>query len=664
MKLNKKLYRQHADPGKTLDANNGLLYARQVEYIVRTDVKQIDGAPVLILHFFPRERTARGDYRPVWTMFQGRDGYITLERGGDGKTRWRTSAFEKLFKNNYSGQGCAFYASEDERRVAGYFHDDNSAGFSALIKAQDACMAARRKERQLARERKVLARMEGIPPLPDDLEAWAHRTVLPAYFFYDRATKRAATGVCSCCGKEVALTDVKHNGKGVCPSCGREVTMKARGRAGRLYDRETCQVIQRTGSGELLIRIIKARMIYQDDTPCINVYENARQFIRLNENGDIISDRYYLGHGGEMTNWKAGDRPTNMGFVTFDGETCGHLYCKNLPEELKDTPWQYCPIDRFYGHFKEPLTVDPFLAAYLEHPRLEHLIKTGFYNIAADMVYHYYKTDSFLDENQDRTHRILNVGAEDVAFLRDMDPDLAGLKVYQEYCRENLKDRQQLMKWQLAHHVKNHIDPIRARMTVHKMIRYLDGQYGLLRPRKTPHGAARYESMQALVTEYADYLDMCAKQDYDMKNSFILYPKDVQKAHDRVARRIKAKADAKLRRDFDAAYRPVVGRLDFQRDGLRIVYPASPDDIVAEGQVLHHCVGGYVDRVAREECLILFLRRCDDETKPFYTIEVKGREVAQVRGRSNEAPTPEVRKFMAAWKENVLQRGQELERAA
>ena len=128
------------------------------------------------------------------------------------------------------------------------------------------------------------------------------------------------------------------------------------------------------------------------------------------------------------------------------------------------------------------------------------------------------------------------------------------------------------------------------------------------------------------------------KQNYDMRNSFVLYPKDLQKSHDKVAHRIRMKADAKMRRDFKKAYHDIAG----------------PDEIISEGNTLHHCVGGYVDRVARKECVILFLRQCADESKSFYTIEVREREVVQVRGMKNDPPTPKARKFMEQWKKRVL----------
>ena len=162
--------------------------------------------------------------------------------------------------------------------------------------------------------------------------------------------------------------------------------------------------------------------------------------------------------------------------------------------------------------------------------------------------------------------------------------------------------------------------------------------------------------MQDIVREYRDYLDMCKKERYDLNNSFVLYPNDLQVSHDKVSRRIKQRENAKMRRDFKAAYRRVMAQLDFEMDGMKIVYPVNPSDIVAEGHALRHCVGSYVDRVANQECLILFLRRCEDLDTPFYTIEIRHKKVVQVRGMVNEAPTPEVEKFMSLWEKRVLNR--------
>ena len=346
----------------------------------------------------------------------------------------------------------------------------------------------------------------------------------------------------------------------------------------------------------------------------------------------------------------------------FEADTCGHVYCENLPKALSGTPWEYCPVQAFYEHYHEPMQMQSFLIAHVQHPKLEHLVKVGFCNLASGLAYR----NSYglkLDESQARTHRLLGVRAEDVDFLRKLDVDQAALKIFQGYCERNLTDRQRLLAWQWEWKVERDIDLALDYMTVHKLIRYLDTQWSFLQYRLTEYKARRYRSMQDLVTEYKDYLDMCRRLDYAMKNSFVLYPKDLQKAHNRVQRRVRIKADALLRRDFEAAMKAVSKHLDFEMDGMRIFIPSSPDEIAAEGNALHHCVGGYVDRIARKECIILFLRRCEEMDKPFYTIEVRNRKAVQVRGMQNADMTPEVKRFMDRWERQVFRR-QDLETAA
>lgn len=420
---------------------------------------------------------------------------------------------------------------------------------------------------------------------------------------------------------------------------------------GKIFDRSTAQVLQRTQTGDLVVRIIKVLSTIEGDAPQVSIWENARQFLKQFAENKIVVDVYYETADGH---WKKGERPTFYYGYNYYADTYGHVYCENLNDALRDTPWQYCPVGAFYEHFREPMPMLPFLRAYLEHPRLEHLIKIGFYSLAGDLAYRGYLSSS-LDETQNRTHRILGVMAEDVPFLRELDVDMPTLKVFKTYCESNLKDRHALLSWQLEHDVERDVLPVLDHMTVHKFLRYMDGQYSFLKLRRNKNGVQRYSKMQDLVTEYRDYLDMCGKQKYDLSDSFILYPKDLQKAHDGLAKRIKQKADAKTRRAFRAAYKKVMDNLDYEQDGMKIVYPATPEEISEEGNALHHCVGNYVDRVTRKQCLILFFRKCEDESKPFYTVEVRGGKVAQVRGVHNSDATPEVQAFISQWERKVLQ---------
>lgn len=657
-RIDKRSCRRFADPGWRMNLNHGLLIADQVRYIIRTSVKIIGHQRLLILYVYSREEAAKGRFFPKWTVFQSRKDYTTLERREDGSFKWRTATFKNLGIDYRFIRQCAFYSLKDEKRVLTFFRSEED-GFQALVRAQKQLLEQRCRKRQCKRERGIISRMKNLPPLPKGVKPWVLKNIVPAYFFYDyQKGKKRQKGVCSACGKEIVLENVKHNAEGACPCCKHKLIMKARGRRGFLQDRTTCQVVQRVGPNEVLIRILKAYYYYyQEETiQRASFYENARIFVRLNENGKVEHEDFYYSYGNDiLTHWKKGTRPTFYFWQeNFEAEVCGHVYCNNLEKALAGTPWQYCPVRLFYEYYHEPMELAPFLMQYVKHPRLEHLVKTGFYALVSDLVYRS-SYESGLDETQNRTHRILRVAAEDVPYLRNLDVPEKTLKIFREYYLLNLKDRQKLLDWQLENKVERDILKILTHITPHKMMRYLEKQSSFLYMRKTKYGPLRYKTMQDIVSEYRDYLDMCVKQDYDMKNSFVLFPLDLQKAHDKVAHRIKLKANAKMRRDFRIVYQKIMQQLDFEWNGMKIVYPSSPEDIIAEGNALHHCVGSYVDRVAKKECIILFLRLCTEITKSFYTIEVKNQKVIQVRGMKNSPATPEVQEFMDQWNRKVLQ---------
>lgn len=665
--IDKAACRRCLEPLTAPSADSGLFLIKGLKYVIRTAVRIVGHRRMLVLCFYTKGE--KPDEKPVltFTMFQTSDTFITYDHRPETKTTWHTAMLENLVNSYYSSElDFVFYSRQDERRVIAFcshyirIYDQND-GLFALRTLQAKIRKAESHRRQCAQERKIKQRMRGIRPLPKDMAVWLSQDVVPAYFFYDyQKGKEKKRGICSACRKEIELAGVQHNAQGVCPHCGRPFTMKSNGKRGILRDRVTASILQKWSEDELLIRIIKAystwiKTVGQE----LSWYEETRIFVRRKESREIVTDIFHYDPSKcvGITSWKHGYPPVmHLYGYHFDAETCGSVYERNLDKELAGTPWQYSQLKEFYaGWNRENMEVLPYLKAYLEHPRLEHLVKLGFLQLASDLVYRDSRRCG-LDESRNRTHQILHVQAEDVRFLLEVNIGMEPLKTFQKYCKMNLKGRQELLRWQLQRQVESDILPILQYTTPHKMIRFLERQFPVSAEKGNPHTGFRYSSMQDVVREYRDYLEMCVKEQYDMKNNFVLFPQSLQEAHDKVARRIKQKADAKMRRDFRTAYRRIMAQLDFELDGMKIVYPQDPNDIVAEGHALHHCVGSYVDRVARQECIILFLRRCEDEAKPFYTIEIQHQKVVQVRGIQNTGATPEVEKFISQWEKTVLKR--------
>lgn len=79
-----------------------------------------------------------------------------------------------------------------------------------------------------------------------------------------------------------------------------------------------------------------------------------------------------------------------------------------------------------------------------------------------------------------------------------------------------------------------------------------------------------------------------------------------------------------------------VNKFEYENDEFCIRVPHTLSEITTEGVVLHHCVGGYLDKHANGYTNILFLRRKGEENRPFYTIEIDANDkVVQIHGCYN-----------------------------
>ena len=178
--------------------------------------------------------------------------------------------------------------------------------------------------------------------------------------------------------------------------------------------------------------------------------------------------------------------------------------------------------------------------------------------------------------------------------------------------------------------------------TPHKVMRYFQQQFAKMKP-------GSYRGHNGIVSDYDDYLGFCERLQYDMKNEFVLFPKNLKGAHDQAQTLIKQENARQYDLQIASAQEQLKRRYQFKSGGLVVLPPKSAREIVAEGQKLRHCVGSYAASMAKKQCTILFIRREKRKQKPFYTVEVKDDRIIQVRGINNCDPTPEVTAFLNAW---------------
>lgn len=663
MKLDKRACRHAANVPLHISLNAGVLYTERVKYLVTAAVKLLGGHRVLAVYFYECERLKVNDRMPKWVVFQGKDTFATLERDAEGNIKWRDAMLMNL-TGYYSGSflpACVFYKKTECHTIARYIHVEANPTLvlKQLDRYQQDIRDRQAKVRRYKRDNVVRDKMRRVPQTPANLKRWADKHIMPHYLFYNYNNGRSKTQAhCTYCEKFSVIERPKNNDVLRCPKCGQKVIAKAQGkRAAYHEDRETCQVIQQISPQELVVRIYKLYWSYAKGKDSIrkSAYEVMRIFVRSDNGKDATMEPYYYDSGYDsVTHWRYGYHPGALfGMECFISEETGEIYLPGLEKALQGTAWEYCALRQFYERTAIPMQVSHYLKMYLQHPLLiERLTKVGFENIVADVVYQHGFSDA-LDEMQTKTHRILRVEKQDVSVLREQKTGVSLLKKYQAYVAIHLRGRAELFQWQLHNEVSEIPTDIFQYTTAEKFMRYIDAQFPIYCETRPANGY-RDPTMETLVITYVDYLHMCRRQAYDMKDKSVLFPKNCAAAHDREAERIQKINDAQKNKAFGMAYAGFARKAVLSNQELQIVCPKRANDLVDEGKALHHCVGSYIDKVAEGRCLIVFVRRVEEPKKPYVTVEVRDGKIAQIHGDHNSKPTEEVQKFIDLWSRKVL----------
>jgi hypothetical protein len=162
---------------------------------------------------------------------------------------------------------------------------------------------------------------------------------------------------------------------------------------------------------------------------------------------------------------------------------------------------------------------------------------------------------------------------------------------------------------------------------------------------------------------YNDYLKAIKALKLDLKDTKNVFPRDFKAMHDlRIGEysSLKAKLDKenrdKLYRDFAHRCEALMS-LEYTSGDLSVKIPSSIDDLIAEGDALHHCVGrlGYDLKVVEGKSIIAFIRKNSDLSKPYVTAEysIKEEKIRQCYADHNTQPPSEVITFVGIWADKV-----------
>lgn len=156
---------------------------------------------------------------------------------------------------------------------------------------------------------------------------------------------------------------------------------------------------------------------------------------------------------------------------------------------------------------------------------------------------------------------------------------------------------------------------------------------------------------------YLDYLKACRYLNVDMAQGKNIFPHDFKRWHDiRIDeyRTARALADKKARLELYTKFEQIAEKYRFlehnKKNNFICIIAKSPQDLIQEGEILHHCVGkmNYDQRFIREESLIFFVRESNAPDTPLVTVEysLETKKILQCYGDHDTKPSEEILEYV------------------
>lgn len=457
-------------------------------------------------------------------------------------------------------------------------------------------------------------------------------------FFDDERDSKVTDCYCTACQQRYEDTlnnpkHYKHKELGYCANCGHPVEFKQMNRGRQSYY-VTGNFAIFEGAGDLMrIKCIKAYQRFSSDTsemePEIGWYTVTQYELRP---GQAIQYKAVWNKG--KYEWKrkktdctepnfniGGFGYADRNYTLINQEAVDHSFLKYL---FKGEHYDYIYIT--------------WLCCYAQHPQLEYLLHGGFEYLARNYVearvpeYGKFVTTRYNWRSND-LKKMLRLDRQEIKFLA---------KEQGRYYDSYIKFRRDFFKGRNTAETLKYFENFHSST---EYIREVEDMTGIAR-KKIMDYALRKQNSQGtyfFITLYKDYIEQCIELGRDMSTDVVTMPKDMFAAHDRTTEMLRTirSEKAKVQLAESDAHRRDLEVTDMEL-GLILRLPYDTEEIVAEGEKLSHCVGGYADRHAAGKLAILFLRTVGHPGTPYYTMEVSNDlQIVQCRGyRNNNASNP------------------------
>lgn len=322
-------------------------------------------------------------------------------------------------------------------------------------------------------------------------------------------------------------------------------------------------------------------------------------------------------------------------------------------EILNGTAFENCKLDMYMqGEDTYPVT---YMRLWQRHKNIENLVVQGAAKILNDLIsksghpsgyYGQSQTISMqvsgIDWKQARPAQMLGLNKEEFKAAVRNNWGLTDLKFYLQAKEYGIKIDDVAQCKKLGYGSVKEL--FWSCPSVMRAIRYLIKQ-----SEKYPDNSDKIN-----IRFMFDYWDVVTDNGADINNDRIRYPQNLVRAHDTELRKKKWKTDKKLIKMFKDRYKQL-SKFCYSNGTLEIHPAKNENEMILEGKLLEHCVGGYANRHANGETAIFFIRKCAEPKEPYFTLELDetSLKVRQNRGYKNCARSQDVIDFEKEWLEYI-----------
>ncbi|MEG1550637.1 MAG: PcfJ domain-containing protein [Oscillospiraceae bacterium] len=442
-----------------------------------------------------------------------------------------------------------------------------------------------------------------------------------------------------------------HNDFGYCPKCGRNERFKQTGKAKEcknLYEYIKIVVVLPKEKNQVYFRCYYAIKNYCNKNYIHNpkLSESTRYYLTPGTALKFKNDyAYYMQFGLNPERYKelksVGEPFAKA--IYYNNSVCEEYKIIDK-DEISKTFLKYSCLDKYKKYYSAKVPIIKYLCNYAKYPCIEMMIKFGLYYFVDSLINSDKPMKKYINWNGKNPQEVFKMSTEQFNDLRKHCENIDDFKAYQALknagCKVDFQKTHELNKKfgfynieKLAIKIKNY------KLNLTRVLNYLEKQKN------------KKDDYQLVITFFNDYLDFAKELKYDLSKETVIYPKKLKDAHDSASNSVTITKDKIGFEKYKNRFEKLEKLYKYSNNKYEIVVPIGINHIIEEGKKLSHCVGGYADRHIIGATTILFMRKCNNITTPFITIEFNKKEkrIMQNRGFKNRILTSDENDFLYEW---------------